>query len=107
MALYVQKHQNSRKNQNLRLVAFHQWNSSQHLIIFFFPLPTQLYERGRDASEQIQIESQIFPILRIHIATPFFALYCFAHQAASTSSIMDTLVEVQGTPLEPLHPLAQ
>lgn len=71
---------------------------------FFIPR-TQLYEMGRGASEQI--ESQIFPILRIQIATPFSALYCFAHQGVSASSIMDTLVKVQETPLEHLHSLAQ
>lgn len=35
------------------------------------------------------------------------ALHCFAHQATSASSVMDTLVKVQETPLECFHPLVQ
>lgn len=48
------------------------------------------------------------PFLELKLATPFFfALHCFARQAASASSVMDTLVKVQETPLEHLHSLGQ
>lgn len=57
-------------------------------------------------TEQTQIKSQIFPILRIQIATPFL-LYIALHIRQLVPAVIDTLVKVQETPLECLHPLVQ